>query len=95
MMIGELDYGDLFHPDDSASTNKLPYDIFSMIFFLGFLVVMPILIMNLLVRFCEICMFLPFSKKKKPLRQKRKRPQKQTNKQNEAVSTDVTDELMQ
>ena len=35
-----------------------------------------------------------FSKKKKPLRQKRKRPQKQTNKQNEAVSTDVTDEFM-
>ena len=64
MMIGELDYGDLFHPDNSASTNKLPYDLFSMIFFLGFLVVMPILIMNLLVRFREIRMFLPFSKKK-------------------------------
>ena len=50
MMIGELDYGDLFHPETSKSTNPLPYDIFSMIFFLGFLVVMPILIMNLLVR---------------------------------------------
>ena len=50
-MIGELDYGDLFHPDYK---NQLPYDIFSMIFFLCFLVVMPILIMNLLVRCREI-----------------------------------------
>ena len=54
MMIGELDYGDLFHPDDGPSQNQLPYDIFSMIFFLCFLVVMPILIMNLLVRCREI-----------------------------------------
>ena len=50
LMGNQLDYGDLFHPDDGPSTNKLPYDIFSMIFFLCFLVVMPILIMNLLVR---------------------------------------------
>ena len=54
MMIGELDYGDLFHPENDPSENQLPYDIFSMIFFLCFLVVMPILIMNLLVRYREI-----------------------------------------
>jgi hypothetical protein len=54
MMIGELDYGALFHPDDDPYKNQLPYDIFSMIFFLCFLVVMPILIMNLLVRCREI-----------------------------------------
>ena len=52
-MIGELDFDNLFfdNPGDNPDMNMTPYPIFSMLFFLGFIIVMPILIMNLLVRF--------------------------------------------
>ena len=52
MMIGEFEFDDLFfgNPEENPNSSQLPFPIFSMIFFLAFMVVMPILIMNLLVR---------------------------------------------
>ena len=52
MMIGEFEFDDLFfgNPEENSNSSQLPFPIFSMIFFLAFMVVMPILIMNLLVR---------------------------------------------
>jgi len=49
MMIGEFEFDDLFFDNPSDKPEVLPYSIFTMIFFLGFMIVMPILIMNLLV----------------------------------------------
>ena len=50
MMIGELDFDNLFFDNPNDHPSMLPYRIFAMVFFLLFLIVMPILIMNLLVR---------------------------------------------
>ena len=55
MMIGEFEFDDLFFDNPSTDYNgilhreKLPFPIFSMFFFLGFMLIMPIIIMNLLV----------------------------------------------
>ena len=57
MMIGEFEFDDLFFDNNYLkyenygldTTEKLPYKIFTMIFFLIFMIVMPIIIMNLLV----------------------------------------------
>ena len=57
MMIGEFEFDDLFFDnvyDTYENVNgheKLPYKVFTMIFFLVFMIIMPIIIMNLLVRF--------------------------------------------
>lgn len=50
MAIGEFEYDNLFfdNPDQNGG-DQLPYRTFSMVFFLGFMIVMPIIIMNLLV----------------------------------------------
>ena len=58
-MIGELDFDNLFfdNPGDNPDMNMTPYPIFSMLFFLGFIIVMPILIMNLLVRIFRLKFF--------------------------------------
>jgi hypothetical protein len=55
-MIGEFDYDSLFFGDnlledpDGFAAALLPYRTVTLIFFLGFLMIMPIVIMNLLVR---------------------------------------------
>jgi hypothetical protein len=50
MMIGEFEFDDLFFDNPSHNPEMLPYRTFSMCFFLGFMIIMPIIIMNLLVR---------------------------------------------
>ena len=56
MMIGEFEFDDLFFDnvyqtyDNVNGHEKLPYKVFTMIFFLVFMIIMPIIIMNLLVR---------------------------------------------
>lgn len=50
MMIGEFEFDDLFFDNPAKDgPEKLPYRTFTMFFFLGFMIVMPIIIMNLLV----------------------------------------------
>ena len=55
MMIGEFEFDDLFFDNIGGSINNgspsemLPYKIFTMLFFLAFMVIMPIIIMNLMV----------------------------------------------
>ena len=57
MTVGELDYNDLLVTNLYASTNKtgipsplVPYPVISYIFFYIFMLTMPIVLMNLLVR---------------------------------------------
>ena len=59
MMIGEFEFDDLFfeNKEENPDSNQLPFPFFSMIFFLAFMVVMPILIMNLLVRIFRLQFF--------------------------------------
>ena len=49
MMIGEFEYNAIFfdHMDDGPN---LPYKPLSLVFFIAFMIIMPIIIMNLLVR---------------------------------------------
>ena len=50
MMIGEFEFDDLFFDNPAVSgQHMLPFKVFTMIFFLVFMVIMPIIIMNLLV----------------------------------------------
>lgn len=55
MTIGEFEFDDLFfdnvnlNADGQQHNEKLPYKIFTLVFFAFFMIVMPILIMNLLV----------------------------------------------
>ena len=52
MMIGEFEFDDLFFDNLSQQgqvTDALPYPTASLVFFLGFMVIMSIIVMNLLV----------------------------------------------
>ena len=50
-MIGEFDYDSLFFGEDSENHSLaiLPYRTVTLIFFLAFMLIVPIIIMNLLV----------------------------------------------
>ena len=50
MMIGEFEFDDMFFDNPDNHMERLPYKGFTMVYFLVFMVVMPIIIMNLLVR---------------------------------------------
>ena len=51
MTLGEFEFDDMFFDNPSdGHTERLPYKGFTMVYFLVFMVVMPIIIMNLLVR---------------------------------------------
>ena len=51
MMVGEFEYDAIFfaHNDDDQG-RELPYKPLTLLFFLAFVIIMPIIIMNLLVR---------------------------------------------
>ena len=49
MLIGELEFEDMFFGDTKHDASLMPYQTVTMVFFLCFLIVMPIIIMNLLV----------------------------------------------
>ena len=49
MLIGELEFEDMFFGETKLDASLMPYPAVTMVFFLCFLIVMPIIIMNLLV----------------------------------------------
>ena len=52
MMIGEFEYDSIFFPEADNGSNELmlPYKPLTLIFFLVFVIIMPIIIMNLLLK---------------------------------------------
>ena len=52
MMIGEFEYDAIFFEHDTHDDARrvLPYKPLTILFFLAFVIIMPIIIMNLLVR---------------------------------------------
>jgi len=50
MMVGEMDFGDLFFGDSTNYSLRVNYEAITYIIFTSFIIVMMIIIMNLLVR---------------------------------------------
>jgi len=58
MMVGEMDFGDLFFGDSTNYSLRVNYEAITYIIFTSFIIVMMIIIMNLLVRLWKIVLLL-------------------------------------